>query len=171
MVEYLDILDDEGNSIGNASQKEVYEKKYSHRIVHILVINTKTREVYLQRRAETKSFLPGYYCTSAGGHVHAGETYEQAAEREMYEEIGLKSSLQKVHRFIFESNGHKRFIVLFVTAATEGFDFKDGEVSAGRFYSLDEAVALSDKGEKIHPQLDPCLRWLHQNQNKVFVSL
>lgn len=170
MTEYLDILDDEGNIIGQASQEEVYEKKHSHRIVHVLVVNPKTREVYLQQRAETKSFLPGYYCTSAGGHVHAGETYEQAAQREMYEEIGLKVPLREVHRFVFESDGHKRFITLFVAAAAQGFDFKDGEVAAGDFYPLDTALALVEKGEKMHPQLDPCIRHLHQNQEMVFAQ-
>jgi len=171
MTEYLDILDDEGNVIGQASQEEVYEKKHGHRIVHVLVINPKTREVYLQQRAETKSFLPGYYCTSAGGHVHAGETYEQAAKRELYEEIGLGTPVREVHRFVFEADSHKRFIALFVTTATEGFDFKDKEVAAGGFYPLDAALALVDTGEKIHPQLDPCLHWLHQNQDAVFVQV
>lgn len=169
MMEHLDILDDEGNIIGQATQEEVYEKKHSHRIVHVLVINPKAREVYLQQRAETKSFLPGHYCTSAGGHVHAGETYEQAAQRELYEEIGLTTPVQEVHRFVFESAGHKRFITLFVASATGGFDFKDGEVSGGKFYPLDAALALVEKGEKIHPQLDPCLRWLEKHQDEIFV--
>lgn len=171
MTEYLDVLDDEGNVVGQASQEEVYEKKHSHRIVHVMVVNPQTRAIYLQQRAETKSFLPGYFCTSAGGHVHAGETYEQAAKRELYEEIGLKTPVREVHRFVFESDGHKRFIALFVAAATEGFDFKDGEVTAGSFYPLDEALTIVEKGEKIHPQLDPCIRWLHQNQESIFVQV
>lgn len=171
MTEYLDVLDDEGNVIGQTAYQEVYEKKHNHRIVHVLVTNPKQREVYLQQRAETKSFLPGYYCTSASGHVHAGETYEQAAQRELYEEIGLSTLVREVHRFVFESDGHKRFITLFVTAATEGFDFKDREVSAGKFYTINEASALVEKGEKIHPQLDPCLRWLHEHQDEVFVQV
>ncbi len=171
MMEHLDILDDEGNVTGQATQEEVYEKKHSHRIVHVLVINPTAREVYLQQRAETKSFQPGYSCTSAGGHVHAGETVEQAAQRELYEEIGIAAPVREVHRFVFESDSHKRFITLFVTSATHGFDFKDREVSSGKFYPLDEALALVEKGEKIHPQLDPCLRWLHQHQDEVFVQV
>lgn len=168
MMEYLDILDDLGNVIGQASQGEIYEKKHHHRIVHVFVVHPETRNVYLQQRAETKSFLPGYYCTSAGGHVHAGETYEQAAQRELYEEIGLSTPIREIHRFIFESDGLKRFIALFVTSAADGFDFKDKEVSAGTFYPLDEALALVESREKIHPQLDPCLRWLHAHQDEVF---
>lgn len=171
MLEHLDILDDEENVIGQATQEEVYEKKHSHRVVHVLVINPKAREVYLQQRAETKSFLPGYYCTSAGGHVRAGETYEQAAQRELYEEIGLATPVREAHRFVFEADNHKRFVTVFVAFATGGFDFKDGEVSSGKFYPLDEALALVEAGEKIHPQLDPCLRWLHEHRDEVFVRV
>jgi len=85
--EPMDIVDDNDQVIGQTTQGEIYSQKLTHRIVHIFVINPETNEVYFQVRSENKSYLPGFYCTSAGGHVSAGETYEQAAKRELVEEI------------------------------------------------------------------------------------
>lgn len=163
MTEYMDVVDDNDNVTGKTTQEEVYEKKLTHRIVHVLVINPKTKEIYFQKRAENKNFLPGYYCTSAGGHVQSGETYEQAAKRELREEIGLSVPLKKIGDLNFISNEHKRFIKLFAAFAEEGFNFADGEVSGGEFFNFDKARNLIKRGEKIHPQLQLCFRWLDEN--------
>ena len=121
MVEFIDIVNNQNQVIGKTTQKDIYEKKHNHRIVHIFVINPKTKEVYFQKRSEKKDFLPGYYCTSAGGHVQSGETYQQAAERELKEEIGLSIPIQKATELQFISDGHKRFIELFIVFAEDGF--------------------------------------------------
>ena len=59
-----------------------------HRAAHVLVLNG-TGQVLLQKRAASKQIQPGGWDSSVGGHVDAGETYRQAAAREMEEELGL----------------------------------------------------------------------------------
>ncbi len=167
-MEYLDVLDSEGNIVGRASKEEVYSKKLPHRIVHVFVINPKTGEVYLQKRSESKDFLPGYWCTSAGGHVRAGESFEEAARRELLEELGLGTPLEKAFDTVYSFEGHARFIRVFTTKAYEGIAFADGEVSGGEFFSLEKASELISKNEKIHPQLAHCLPLLVELERQNF---
>lgn len=159
MVEYLDVVNDKDEAIGRANQEEVYEKKLNHRIVHVFVINPETKDVFIQKRAETKSFLPGYYCTSAGGHVKSGESYEEAAKRELKEELGLEPPLIKIGSVEFISGGHKRFIEIFVAYADGEINFGD-EVSSGAFMGIEDVRNLIRQGSKIHPQLPQCFEVL-----------
>jgi 8-oxo-dGTP pyrophosphatase MutT (NUDIX family) len=48
--------------------------------------------VYIQHRAATKRLWPDRKTISASGHVDPGETFEQAAVREVEEELGLRLS-------------------------------------------------------------------------------
>jgi isopentenyldiphosphate isomerase len=56
--------------------------------VYIALINSKG-EIYLQHRAVTKRLWPDRKTISASGHVDPGETFEQAAVREVTEELGV----------------------------------------------------------------------------------
>ena len=167
MAEVHDIVDENDSVIGTATQQELYSRKLTHRIVHVFVIHPLNRTVYFQKRAETKSYLPGFYCTSAGGHVRTGESYEKAAQRELSEELGLTAPLHKVHRTNFLLDGHNRFIELFLAFADSGITFNDGEVAGGEFITLEDAHKLILKGEKIHPQLEVCYKWLYANSDVI----
>ncbi|TSC77319.1 MAG: NUDIX family hydrolase [Parcubacteria group bacterium Gr01-1014_31] len=170
MPEVLDIVDARDVVIGQAEMGEVYRRKLGHRVVHVLVLHPERRAVYLQRRAETKSYLPGYWCTSAGGHVRSGESYAAAAARELREELGLTVPLSAAHAFVYSDQGHQRFVQLFVAFAGEGFQFADGEVAYGEFYDLESARALVEGGFRVHPQVPPCFSWLYANQARFYPS-
>ena len=163
-MEFMDIVDEQDQVIGKTTQEEIYAKKHTHRIVHIFVLDHSKNSVYLQKRSATKSFLPGYYCTSAGGHVKSGETYLQAAERELQEEIGLTTPVKEVGSMSYSEGNHLRFIKMFVTYANNGFTFTDGEVERGQFMDLHETYNFVSRDKKIHPQLKLCYLMLYEKK-------
>ena len=163
--EVLDIVDNKDFPVGEAPIEEIYSKKLTHRIVHIFLLNPNQSEIYLQRRAMTKSFLPGYYCTSAGGHVHSGETYIQAARRELEEELGIRCRLKLVNKFTYTDNNHSRKISLFIAQPKEKkINFLDGEVMDGKFLPMNKVGTMISTNQKIHPQLKACFNVLVQKQ-------
>jgi isopentenyldiphosphate isomerase len=59
-----------------------------HRSVFV-VIETGAGILFQQRGLE-KDTYPGFWCLSCAGHVSAGESYEEAARRELAEEVGVE---------------------------------------------------------------------------------
>ena len=86
MAEIFDIIDEHDNVIGQASREEAHKKSMLHRIVDIFIFNSKG-ELLLQKRSEKKDTNPGLWTFSAGGHVEYGETYLEAANKELEEEL------------------------------------------------------------------------------------
>lgn len=163
-IEILDIVDDSNTVIGSAGKDEIYDKKLPHRIIHVFVLHPENESIYLQKRSPTKSFLPNFFCTSAGGHVHSGETEREAAIRELKEEIGISAPIKEIDTFIFTGdNGHQRHIKVFIAKASGGFSFTDGEVKEGSFFTVPNAKKLIDADKKIHPQLKACFNRLYEH--------
>jgi isopentenyldiphosphate isomerase len=89
MEERLDILDRFGNHTGESETKSRIKKGgIWHHTVHIWMLNEKN-QILLQKRADDKPLYPGLWDISVGGHIHAGESKEKAAIREIAEEIQL----------------------------------------------------------------------------------
>lgn len=57
--------------------------------VYVALVNP-AGEIYIQHRAKTKRLWPDRKTISASGHVDPGETFEQAAVREVREELGIE---------------------------------------------------------------------------------
>lgn len=87
-AEWFDVVDAQDRVIGRETRAEVHRRRLLHRAVHIFVYRS-TGEVFLQKRSATKDTAPLKWVTSCSGHVDAGEGYEEAARRELGEEIGI----------------------------------------------------------------------------------
>ncbi len=88
--ELVDVLNADGNLTGREiGILEAHQRGVYHRNSHIWIYNSKG-EVLLQKRAKQKLFYPNLWDISAAGHVSAGQTFYQAAEREIFEELGLR---------------------------------------------------------------------------------
>lgn len=81
-------VDEWDRVIGPRARGEVHRLGLRHRAVHILVYNP-VGEVFLQKRSLSKDVNPGFWDTSAAGHVDFGESYEATAHRELREELGI----------------------------------------------------------------------------------
>ncbi len=86
--ELFDVVDADDRVIGQATRAVVHRDCLLHRSAHVFVFNGRG-ELFLQRRALGKDENPGVWDSSAAGHLDAGESYVQAARRELLEELGL----------------------------------------------------------------------------------
>ena len=154
-MEYLDIVNDADEVIGRASQAEVYANRHPHRIVHILIFNDQN-EMALQLRSRSKSFCPLHWSTAVGGHVQAGEAYEQAAVREGREEAGVELTVAPLFTDIYRSETQQvtKHLVTFFARHNGPFpNLGSDEVEEIRFFPLDTVRAMVAEGEKFHPEL------------------
>ena len=86
--EMTDLVDEDDRVIGRAPRSEVRRRKLLHRGAGVLCRNS-AGDVYVHRRTGSKDVFPGMYDAFAGGMVASGESYEDAARRELAEELGF----------------------------------------------------------------------------------
>jgi len=87
--EHFDVVNERDEVTGRATRREVHARGLWHRAIHVLVFDREGR-LFLQKRSMSKDTAPGLWDSSCSGHLDAGEDYDEAARRELLEEIGVK---------------------------------------------------------------------------------
>ena len=122
------------------------------RVTGIFIFNKKN-EVLLQLRSQNSFRYPLYWDCSGGGHVSSGESYITSAQRELHEEIGVKTKLVFLGKHYLELNdGRKHFIAFFKGRYDGDFNIDLNEVSTVRSFSIKSIKQIIADGEKIHPE-------------------
>ena len=107
-LEYFDIVNEKDEVIGIISGKDQDKVKPNQlRFINIIIQNDKG-EILVPKRTANKRLFPNCYDFSVGGHVNSGETYEQAAYRELEEELGIKNVILKKEAYFspYSSNSN-----------------------------------------------------------------
>ena len=113
-MEYMDLVDDNDNII-KAVTREYFDKNNSrnYRVVNIIIINS-NNQIVLALRSKKKKWFGGCYFFSVGGHVITNEDYEDAAYRELEEELGIKGeTLEEIGYFNPMKSGTSSFSKLY----------------------------------------------------------
>lgn len=137
MSEYFWVVDEEDHVIGKESRKKCHDTKLVHRSVYIFLCNSK-KEIFIQKRSMMKDLYPGYYTGSATGHVNYGETYDQAAVRELEEELGIKEHVRRLGKFKCFSAIEKEISTVYLCIYDGEVTLNEEEISQGLFLSLQE---------------------------------
>ncbi|MBI2573608.1 NUDIX domain-containing protein [Candidatus Woesearchaeota archaeon] len=95
--EWLDIVNDNDEVIGRDLKSNKTVKRFLSRNVVVHLQTTAGKFVLVQRAAH-KKIEPLKYDLGACGNVMAGETYEQAAQRELLEEVGVETILTLLNK-------------------------------------------------------------------------
>lgn len=102
-MEYIDVLDKNGNKTGIVKTKnEIYDSGDYHKTVHVWIIND-NKELLVQKRHPKKETFPNLWAISVAGHVRSGETSIDAIKRELKEELGQKIEDDKIE-YLFTIN-------------------------------------------------------------------
>jgi 8-oxo-dGTP pyrophosphatase MutT (NUDIX family) len=83
-----DIVDDDDRVLRTVPRRVMRAERLMHRAVFVAVEHP-DGQLLVHRRSEAKDLWPGWWDLAVGGVVGAGETYDDAACRELAEEVGI----------------------------------------------------------------------------------
>jgi len=132
-AERFAVVDDQDRLLGEATRGEVHGNNLLHRAVHIFVFNH-SGELFLQKRSAWKDRHPCLWDSSAAGHVGAGETYENAASREVEEELGVTMALNAVTKLPASEKTGQEFIWLYRAVHDGPFRLARSEIDHGEYF-------------------------------------
>lgn len=112
-------------------------------VIHICIFNKKG-EMLIQQRQSTKKSWPNAWDITLGGCVQSGENSQQAAKRELNEELGLDYdfSNERPYMTINFDNGFDDFYLIEKDVSLNEVTFKDNEVQAVKWASMKEILKM-----------------------------
>jgi len=157
-AERFPVVDENDRQIGTASRLEVHENNFRHRAVHTLIFNH-AGEILLQKRSPWKDRHPLLWDSSAAGHVEANEDYDEAAERELMEELGVSARLDRIGKLPASEKTGQEFIVVYRGECDGPFAFPCEEISAVEFFPIEIVERwVANKPEDFAPGFLECWR-------------
>lgn len=151
-MEFLDILDENGNKTGRIAEREkvIKQNKY-HLVVNVWIKNNKG-EFLITKRSSNKKMLPNMWETTCGAAV-AGEDSLEAALREVKEEINIDlSSANGIYLFRLKRLDKKSQDFVDVWLFKEEIDIKEvtyqpEEVCDAKWATREQIIELIKTGE------------------------
>jgi len=150
-MEELEVFDRRNRRIGRASRSQIHRFGLMHRAAHIFVFDPRGR-LYLQFRRDTKDQYPGHWDSSAAGHVDPGEGYPDCAQRELWEELGLREDVRFVVEVAAAAVTGWEHVVLFQCTTDEAPRPNPEEIADGAFFTPEEVIRLlTDPHQPVTP--------------------
>ena len=157
-MEYLDILDENGNKTG---EKDTRENIHKLGLLHSEVaafIYTDTGKVVLQKRKSNKATYAGVWSVT-GGHVFAGENNEEAIIREIKEELNLNIEKDKVifvttykSKKVKDDVINNKFFSIYNVEISENqfetIEIQKEELEDIKLFSIEEIESIMNSGDK-----------------------
>lgn len=154
MKEEVDVVDAHSNVVGKAQRDDVHKKGLLHRVVQVMLFDADGR-LFVQQRSASKDLFPGCLEGSLSGHVLSGESFRDAAERELHEELGVCVSprhLKEILLFGLHEIEEERVLCnLFAIRDYKGeIKLDSEEVKSGDFWTM-KKLASEMKKRPFHP--------------------
>ena len=105
-MELWDIYDENRvRKPGVMQRGDAFREGDYHLVVHVCVFNEKN-EMLIQKRQPFKSGFSGLWDVTVGGSAVMGDTSRSAAERELFEEVGIRIDLSDVRPHLTVNYDH-----------------------------------------------------------------
>lgn len=137
--ELVDVLDADGNAVGVVTRREMRERRLPHRCTYILVFNA-AGDLFIHLRTASKDVYPSHWDTCVGGVVAAGETFDEGAVRELREEIGVQTPLERLFPFRFEDERTDVYGMVYRAVHEGPFRLQPEEVVRGEFVPVEKTL-------------------------------
>ncbi len=110
MDHYVDIVNEKDEVISKELKSKKLEFNFISRLVVVLIRDSGGKFI-ICKRAAYKKFGAGKYDCSACGNVRSGENYQQAAHRELQEELNIQCPLTMLDKLYLEVENNAKFFI------------------------------------------------------------
>jgi len=139
--ELVEVVERDGTVVRVVERAVMRAERLRHRAVFIAVLDHEGR-LLVHRRSEEKDVWPGRWDLAAGGVVGVGEPWDEAARRELAEELGLTDPVELVGDGCFEDEDVALVGRVYRCRSDGPVTFADGEVVEARWVTPEELAAL-----------------------------
>ena len=152
-MEFWDVYDKfrrpKGFTIMRGGDKRLGEGEY-HLTAHVCVFSPDGR-MLVQKRASFKALWGGLWDISASGSVLAGESTGEGAERELFEELGIKVSLkdEQPRATFFHNDCISDYFIVKADVPLEAVKIQKSEVAAVGYATREQILSMIDNGSFI----------------------
>ena len=148
-MEKWDILNADGAPTGKTTVRGHCNLKPGeyHLVVHIWVVSSHG-EFLIQGRSETKKLMPGEWAATGGAAI-SGENSYTAANRELYEELGIPSNKQTLKKLARIKRRNSLLDIWFVNTDINANNLRlqKDEVAEARWVSRGEFEQMIREGQ------------------------
>lgn len=161
--EELILVDSDDNPVGHADKGTCHDGHgILHRAFSLFIFNARG-EVLLQQRAAGKRLWPGFWANSCCSHPRRGETMQQATERRLMQELGMRSQLHYLFKFEYQADyldlgAEHELCWVYHGSSDDPVEVNAKEISAWRFVApADLDLEIAEFPERFTPWLK--LEW------------
>lgn len=150
-MELWDVYDINRNKTNKTMVRgEAFEKDAYHLVVHVCIFNSKG-EMLIQQRQPFKEGWPNMWDITVGGSAIKGDTSQSAAERELFEEIGLRVDFtnSRPHISINFEKGFDDVYLIEQDVDINQLSLQYEEVQKVKWASKEEIFSMIESGEFI----------------------
>ncbi len=133
------MVDDQDRVVGTAPRGTVLDDGMNFRTAHVLLFSADLRSLLLQRLASGRDRHAGRWGSSVAAYLQHGESYRQAAERRVQEELGIVPALEDLGTVPTRDRDSTKFVSVFSGEVGDRTVQGDGtHIDELRQWSLDE---------------------------------
>lgn len=101
-LEYVVLVDEQDNPLGIGEKLATHQAGLLHRAISVFLFNGH-QQLLLQQRAFSKYHSGGLWTNTCCGHPRPEESLLEAAQRRLWEEMGIRCALNKGFHFIYKA--------------------------------------------------------------------
>ncbi len=138
--EPVDVVDDDGRTIGVVTRREMRARRLPHRSTYVLVFDRRGR-LLVHLRTPTKDVWPAHWDVAIGGVCAAGEDFDTGARREAREELGVDVAVERLFPVRWADEASVVHGMAYRAVHDGPFRLQPEEVVRAEFVALDDVAA------------------------------
>lgn len=149
IMEIWDILNENGVATGKTTVRGngFLKPGEYHLVVHIWIISSDGK-ILIQKRSPKKKLMPGEWAATGGAAI-SGESSFEAANRELYEELGITSTAETLKKILRLKRRNSLLDVWVINCnlSINQLKLQESEVSQARWVTKSELQNMIKSGQ------------------------